>query len=60
MEQTLSTLLTALAVLAGAVFVASGVFSLVALWQGDLLEPDRRVATAPGDGAATPFRSDRR
>lgn len=59
MEQTLSTLLTTLAVLAGAVFVASGVFSLVALWQGDLLEPEHRVATVPGDGAGTKLGSDR-
>lgn len=39
----MSILLTALAVVAGMVFVAAGIFSLLALWQGDLLEPDDRV-----------------
>lgn len=60
MEQILSNLLITLAVLAGAVFVAAGVFSLVALWQGDLLEPDKRVLPAAGDRLPASLRSDRR
>jgi hypothetical protein len=43
MEQLMSILLTALAVVAGTLLVAAGSFSLMALWQGDLLESDKRV-----------------
>jgi hypothetical protein len=43
MEQLMSIVLTALAVVAGALFVVVGSFSLVALWHGDLLESDERV-----------------
>jgi hypothetical protein len=43
MEQLMSIVLTALAVVAGTLFVAVGSFSLVALWQGDLLESDERA-----------------
>lgn len=43
MEQTMSVILIVLAGLAAALFVAAGLFSLVALWRGDLWESDRRI-----------------
>lgn len=39
----MSVILIVLAGLAAALFVAAGLFSLVALWRGDLWESDRRI-----------------
>lgn len=43
MEQLLSLVLAVTAALAAAIFVTAGVFSLVSLWRGDLLESDEQA-----------------
>jgi hypothetical protein len=43
MEQTMSVISIVLAGLAAVVLVATGLFSLVALWRGDLWESEQRI-----------------
>lgn len=43
MEQTMSVISMVLAGLAAVVLVAAGLFSLVALWRGDLWESEQRI-----------------